>query len=48
VPFILNWPNGLPAGAKYEHPVISLDLLATFSSAAGKPVHTEDSVDLLS
>ena len=47
VPFILNWPGGLPGGAIYEHPVISLDLLATFSAAAGKPVLTEDSVNLL-
>lgn len=31
VPFILNWPAGLPSGAIYEHPVISLDLLATFT-----------------
>ena len=47
VPFILNWPDGLPGGAIYEHPVISLDLLATFSAAAGRPVLTEDSVNLL-
>jgi arylsulfatase A-like enzyme len=47
VPFILNWPDGLPGGEIYEHPVISLDLLATFSAAAGKPVLTEDSVNLL-
>ena len=47
VPFILNWPAGLPSGAIYEHPVISLDLLATFTAAAGAPVQTEDSVNLL-
>ena len=47
IPFILSWPAGLPAGAVYEHPVISLDLLATFTGAAGSARTTEDSVDLL-
>jgi arylsulfatase A-like enzyme len=47
VPFIVSWPNGLPKGTKYDNPVISLDLLATFTAAAGTPVATEDSVNLL-
>jgi len=47
VPFILNWPDGIPAGTIYEYPAISLDLLATFTAAAGKAVVTEDSVNLL-
>ena len=42
-----SWPAKLPAGAVYENPVMSLDLLATFTAAAGKPVTTEDSVNLL-
>ncbi len=47
VPFILSWPKRLPAGATYDHPVISLDLFATFAAASGSPAATEDSVDLL-
>ena len=47
IPFILSWPDGLPAGQVYGEPVISLDLLATFTGAAGNAVTTEDSVDLL-
>ncbi len=47
IPFILSWPNGLPAGQVYGEPVISLDLLATFTGAAGAATTTEDSVDLL-
>ncbi len=47
IPFILSWPNGLPAGLVYGEPVISLDLLATFTGAAGAAATTEDSVDLL-
>ncbi len=47
IPFILSWPAGLPAGQVYGEPVISLDLLATFTGAAGNAVTTEDSVDLL-
>ncbi len=46
VPFILSWPAGLPAGQVYEEPVTALDLLATFTGAAGSPVTTEDSMDL--
>ncbi len=38
VPFVFCWPDGnLPAGITYEQPFISLDLLPTFLSAAGKP-----------
>lgn len=47
VPFIMSWPGHLPAGIVYENPVISLDLLATFTAAAGGPKTTEDSVNLL-
>ena len=47
VPLIMTWPATLPAGTVYERPVISLDLLATFSAAAGQGTTTEDSVNLL-
>ena len=47
VPFIMSWPETLPAGTTYDDPVISLDLLSTFTAAAGSPVVAEDSVDLL-
>ncbi len=47
VPFILSWPAVLPGGTTYDHPVITLDLLATFTAAAGQPAVTEDSVNLL-
>ncbi|WP_167605732.1 sulfatase-like hydrolase/transferase [Maribellus sediminis] len=35
VPFVMSWPGNLPAGETYEHPVISLDLAATFFELAG-------------
>lgn len=47
VPFIMSWPDKLPKGKLYDPPVISLDLLATFTAAAGKPVTTDDSVNLI-
>ncbi len=50
VPFIVKWPAGLPQGAVYEHPVISLDLFATFGAAAGVDPSrsgSPDSVNLL-
>ena len=47
VPFIASWPARLPAGQIYSEPVITLDLLSTFTAAAGKEITTEDSVNLL-
>ncbi|MEZ6143131.1 MAG: sulfatase-like hydrolase/transferase [Zavarzinella sp.] len=35
VPFLLQWPAQLPAGVRYEKPVISLDLFPTVMGAAG-------------
>ena len=35
VPFLFSWPDGLPAGATFELPVTTLDLLPTFAAAAG-------------
>lgn len=47
VPLIMSWPARLPSGKVYSEPVSTLDLLATFTAAAGKEVKTEDSVNLL-
>lgn len=47
VPFVMSWPDKLPGGKIYDHPVISLDLLATFTAAAGSEQTTQDSVNLL-
>jgi arylsulfatase A-like enzyme len=47
VPLIMSWQKELPAGTLYQHPVIALDLLATFSATAGGSAITEDSVNLL-
>lgn len=35
VPFIMNWPAGLPAGETYEHSVSALDFAPTFFELAG-------------
>jgi arylsulfatase B len=37
VPFIFTWPATLPAGERYDQPLIALDLLPTFLAAAGLP-----------
>ncbi len=42
VPFIMSWPNTIPAGSTYENPVISLDFAPTFIDLAGGEI-TEDS-----
>ena len=50
VPFLAKWPAGLPQGAVYDQPVISLDLYATFGAVAGvapEKLDSTDSIDLL-
>ena len=47
IPFMLSWPDQLEGGETYDAPVISLDLMSTFTAAAGQIVETEDAVDLL-
>jgi arylsulfatase A-like enzyme len=47
IPFIVSWPAGFPGGRTFDDPVITLDLMSTFTAAAGTPVSTEDSVNLL-
>jgi len=48
VPFIMNWPAGLPKGKVYDKPVISLDMAATCAAVAGLPPTEElDGVNLI-
>ncbi len=50
VPFVVSWPDKLPAGGTYDAPVISLDVLATALAAAGKTLPADkiyDSVNLV-
>lgn len=50
VPGIVAWPGKLPAGAVYDHPLSTLDLIPTFVSAAGgdpESIEGLDGVDML-
>ncbi|MCA0957662.1 sulfatase-like hydrolase/transferase [Muricauda ruestringensis] len=48
VPFIINWPKGIPGGQVYDRPVISLDVAATCAAIAGLGVVDElDGVNLV-
>ena len=48
VPFIMNWPKGLPKGRVYKRPVISLDIAATSLAMAGEKIPEElDGVNIL-
>lgn len=48
VPFIMNWPNGLPKGKVYDRPVSSLDIAATSLAIAGKKIPKEfDGVNIV-
>ena len=50
VPFAVSWPAKLPAGAKYDRPVSTLDVLPTMLAAANstwEAPHALDGVNLL-
>ncbi|MCP4455021.1 MAG: sulfatase-like hydrolase/transferase [Planctomycetes bacterium] len=49
VPFMIQWPAGIPKGITYERPVITTDIFATTFAAAGltTPAGKSDSVNLL-
>ncbi len=50
VPFLVQWKGQIPAGHLYEEPVLSLDIFATASAAAGvqqRPTQPIDGVNLL-
>jgi arylsulfatase A-like enzyme len=45
VPFLLSWKDHVPAGATYDHPVISLDISATAAAVAGAKLADGKPVD---
>ena len=48
VPWLVEWPGTVPAGARYEQPVSSLDVASTAIAAAGLPPDARlDGVDLV-
>ena len=51
VPFVVNWPGRIPAGATCDHPVSNLDVAATVMARCGvenpRSGHAFDGVDLL-
>ncbi len=48
VPFIFYWKNIIPATGQVNEPIISTDLMNTFSSLVGQEYRTEDSKDISS
>lgn len=48
VPFAMMWPERIPAGVDYDHPISSLDIFATAISQAGADSRNKlDGVDLV-
>lgn len=50
VPYLMRWPNVLPAGKVYDQPVSTMDVYPTFIAAAGVEIPDEtvlDGVNLL-
>jgi arylsulfatase A-like enzyme len=45
VPFLVRWPGHIPEGKVYDHPVISLDIVATALAAAGVKAGPDDHLD---
>lgn len=51
VPFMMKWKNKIPAGLRYEYPVISTDIFSTVAENVGATLPTDrtyDGVDLVS
>ncbi len=48
VPFAVQWKGLIPAGQRYDEPVISLDIFGTMAALTGKPTkHPLDGVNLI-
>lgn len=48
VPFVVNWPKGLPKGVVYDNPVSSLDVAATSIAVAGlEPAEELDGTNII-
>lgn len=45
VPYIIKWPNKLPANTHYNYPVMTFDLLPTFYAAGGGDVNKLKDID---
>ncbi|MEO6246739.1 MAG: sulfatase-like hydrolase/transferase, partial [Opitutaceae bacterium] len=45
VPFLVSWPDKLPAGKTYDQPVISLDAFASALAASGVPMPADKPYD---
>lgn len=45
VPMFFHWPNKIPAGNKYDHPISALDFYPTFANLAGVEIPVERQLD---
>jgi arylsulfatase A-like enzyme len=45
VPFAIQWPERIPAGETYEHPIMGFDVTATALAAAGITLSADDTLD---
>lgn len=48
VPFVVRWPNGIPAGANNDQPWIHVDLYRTLADLLGLPIAAGQAEDSLS
>lgn len=44
-PFLMRWPDRIPAATRYPHPVGHVDIFSTAAAAAGAPVPTDRKID---
>ena len=45
VPFVMQWPDLLPAGLTYDNPIIALDIFATAASVANAEQYIKSDID---
>jgi uncharacterized sulfatase len=45
VPYLARWPQKIPAGSHFPHPVSGVDLMPTIAAAAGVALPTDRAID---
>lgn len=45
VPMFFHWPDNVPAGTRYDHPVSALDFYPTFAALAGAKIPSGKDID---
>lgn len=45
VPMFMHWPNHVPEGSVFDHPVLALDFYPNLAGLAGAPIESSKILD---